>query len=351
MSLEDGRPAVAPVRAHPGLDKRALVARREDAGSRLDRFLVEAFAREGQAVSRAELKRWIEHGSVTVAGRVSKPSDKVRAGEVVEVCPQAPAASSAEPDAHVPFEVLHVDEAVVVVNKPPGVVVHPARGHEAGTLVNGLLALGLFDRAALEEDLRETRGESAAHGRHVRPGIVHRLDKGTSGVMVVARTGAAREALKAQFQAHSIEREYVALCNGTVKARTIATLHGRHPIHRMRFTTRVANGKHAVTHVRVLERLGAATYVACTLETGRTHQIRVHLAETGTPVLADPLYGRPPKDARVRAVADALGHQALHARMLAFVHPTTGVRIQFESPLPADFASALDALRGLAAGK
>jgi 23S rRNA pseudouridine1911/1915/1917 synthase len=322
--------------------RRALVARREDAGSRLDRFVVEALAREGGAVSRAELQRWIEHGYVTVAGRARKASDKVREGDVVDVVPEAPARSSAEPDDRVPFEVLHVDDAVVVVNKPPGVVVHPARGHEGGTLVNGLLALGLFDATVLEEDALE--GQAAGH---VRPGIVHRLDKGTSGVLVVARTGEAREKLKAQFQAHTMGREYVGLCAGDVESRTIATLHGRHPTDRLRFTSRVTRGKRAVTHVTSLERFGVATYVACTLETGRTHQIRVHLAESGTPILGDSLYGRPPKDPRVREMAAGLGHQALHARLLAFVHPTTGARVEFVAPPPDDFVAALDALRGL----
>jgi 23S rRNA pseudouridine1911/1915/1917 synthase len=315
---------------------RALVARREDAGTRLDRFIAAALAREGEHVSRAELQRWIEGGRVTVSGRPSKAADRIREGDVVDVVPEPPARTSAAPDDSVPFEVMHVDDALVVVNKPAGVVVHPARGHEAGTLVNGLLALGLFDASALEGD----GGEG-----HVRPGIVHRLDKGTSGVMVVARTGEARERLKAQFQAHSIGREYVALCVGVVEDRVFATLHGRHPTDRLRFTTRVTDGKRAVTHVRVLERLTGATHVACRLETGRTHQIRVHLAESGSPVLGDPLYGRTPRDARLAALAEALGHQALHARLLAFVHPVTGELVTFEAPPPADFASTLEALR------
>jgi 23S rRNA pseudouridine1911/1915/1917 synthase len=260
----------------------------------------------------------------------------------VNVDPAPPARSSAEPDADVPFEVLHVDDAIVVVNKPPGVVVHPARGHESGTLVNGLLARGLFDASALEgnADDEQTPG-------HLRPGIVHRIDKGTSGILVVARTGAAREALKVQFQAHTIGREYVALCLGEVKGETIATLHGRHPTDRLRFTTRVVSGRHAVTHVKLLESLADASYVACTLETGRTHQIRVHLADRGTPVLADPLYGKPPKDAALRAIAETLGHQALHARLLAFVHPTTGKQVRFEAAPPPDFLAALEALRAL----
>jgi 23S rRNA pseudouridine1911/1915/1917 synthase len=244
--------------------------------------------------------------------------------------------------------VLHVDDEVVVLNKPPGLVVHPARGHESGTLVNGLLARGLFRRDALEgadgaggEDGDADERDAA----HVRPGIVHRLDKGTSGVMVVARTASAREALKAQFQAHSIERAYEAIVVGRAAAETISTMHGRHPRDRLRFTTRVTRGKHAVTHVRVLAPLRGATHVECTLETGRTHQIRVHLAESGTPVLGDPLYGKPPRDPEVRAVAERLGHQALHARLLGFIHPGTQQRVRFEAPPPADFGQALAALR------
>jgi 23S rRNA pseudouridine1911/1915/1917 synthase len=180
-----------------------------------------------------------------------------------------------------------------------------------------------------------------------RPGIVHRLDKGTSGVMVVARTPQAREALKAQFQAHTIEREYEAICVGEVRARTFDTLHGRHPRDRMRFTTKVKKGRRAVTHVLVLESLGKATHVLCRLETGRTHQIRVHLAEAGTPVLGDPLYGKPPKSTAVYNVAERLGHQALHARLLGFVHPRTGERVRFTAPPPSDFVVALTTLRAI----
>jgi 23S rRNA pseudouridine1911/1915/1917 synthase len=206
------------------------------------------------------------------------------------------------------------------VNKPPGLVVHPARGHERGTLVNGLLARGLFRRGAFELPAGDvplagdaggdvegagdgegasregaSREDASDDVAHVRPGIVHRLDKGTSGVMVVARTVRAREDLKAQFQAHSIERAYEAIVVGQAASRTFSTMHGRHPVDRLRFTTRVARGKRAVTHVRVLAPLRGATHVECTLETGRTHQIRVHLSESGTPVLGDPIYGKPPE--------------------------------------------------------
>jgi 23S rRNA pseudouridine1911/1915/1917 synthase len=264
---------------------------------------------------------------------VGEAATRLKEGESVVVEPLPPPTATAQPQADVEFEVLFADELVVVVNKPPGLVVHPAKGHEAGTLVNGLLALGLFREDMAEED-----------SRHVRPGIVHRLDKGTSGVMVVARTPGAREALKAQFQAHSIERAYVAIVVGEATGRTFATLHGRHPRDRLRFTTRVRTGKSAVTHTKVVTRLAGATLLECTLETGRTHQIRVHLAESGTPVLGDPLYGKPPRDPHVRQVGERLGHQALHARVLGFAHPATGQWVRFESAPPEDFRGALASL-------
>jgi len=322
-----------------------LVVPREAAGARLDRFLAAALAGLPEPPSRAALQRWIDAGRVTVDGAPRKASDKVTEGARVRVTPEPPPRTQALPDDGVPFDVLHQDADLVVVNKPAGVVVHPARGHASGTLVNGLLAMGAFDVPHAEiADAGDPVG-------HLRPGIVHRLDKGTSGVMVVARTGPAREHLKEQFHAHTIEREYVALVVGRAADATHDTLHGRHPTDRLRFTTRVRDGKRAVTHVRVLERLagGVATYVACRLETGRTHQIRVHLAESGTPVLGDPLYGRAPSKEPLRAVAEMLAHQALHARVLGFVHPRTGEAMRFEAPPPDDFALALSSLRARAA--
>jgi 23S rRNA pseudouridine1911/1915/1917 synthase len=327
-----------------------FVVPRAASGGRLDRFLVSALASAGElAESRAELQRWIDAGNVRVGGKARKAADRVREGEAIDVTPAPPPRSSAAPDPSVAFDVLYMDEAVVVVNKPPGLVVHPARGHESGTLVNGLLALGAWDRENDEGAALALAGDEADEAGHLRPGIVHRIDKGTSGILVVARTAAAREKLKAQFQAHTIAREYEAICVGDVQTRTFSTLHGRHPTDRLRFTSRVKHGKRAVTHVRALESLASkgATHLACSLETGRTHQIRVHLAESGTPILGDPLYGKPPKDAQIRAVAEALGHQALHARVLGFVHPTRGEPMRFEASPPSDFAEALRSLRAI----
>jgi 23S rRNA pseudouridine1911/1915/1917 synthase len=272
--------------------------------------------------------------------RGARAADKVREGDIVDVTPAGARRSEARAEEGIAFGVLYVDEAIVVVNKPAGLVVHPARGHAGGTLVNGLLARGYFDAVAGPlADPRDAQG-------FLRPGIVHRIDKGTSGTLVVARTAHARERLKEQFAAHTIERAYDALALGDVTRTRHDTLHGRHRSDRVRFTSRVHEGRRAVTEVEVLERFGGrATYVRCRLETGRTHQIRVHMAESGTPILGDPLYGRSPVDEAMRAIAEALGHQALHARVLGFVHPATGETMRFEAPLPEDFERALGELR------
>ena len=286
------------------------------------------------------MQRWIDHGRVLVDGRPARASAAVPSGARVEVRPEPPPASSAAPDASIALDVVFEDAHLLVVNKPAGLVVHPARGHEAGTLVNGLLARGGFERAAA--DPRDPAG-------HLRPGIVHRLDKGTSGLLVVAKDAPTREALKALFARHDVEREYAAIVVGEARDAIFDTLHARHPTDRLRFTSRAETGRRAVTYVRVVERLDGATLVACRLETGRTHQIRVHLAErAGTPVLGDPLYGKPPKSAILRALAAQLGaasQNALHARVLGFVHQATGAAMRWESPLPAVMERCLDALR------
>lgn len=297
----------------------------EEAGERLDRILA---ARDPER-SRSTYQRWIREGRVEVDGAVASANARPRAGQRIRVRPLAPPPTEAEPE-DIPLAILYEDDDLVVIDKPPGMVVHPAPGHAGGTLVNALL-----------HHFGALPGQDAA-----RPGIVHRLDALTSGVMVVARTTAAREGLMQAFAEHAIERAYLAIATGHPPERaTYDTLHGRHPRDRKRFTTRVARGKRAVTHVEVLERLHGAALVRCTLETGRTHQIRVHLAEHGFPLLGDPVYGRPPKDPRVRAAASALGRQALHAAVLGFTHPTRGRPLRFETPPPADFQRALSALR------
>lgn len=292
-----------------------------EAGERLDRVL----AARPLGFSRATLQRWMDEGRVSIAGRPITPKDKAKAGAVVQIAPGPPPPSEALPEP-IALDVLYEDESLIVLHKPAGLVVHPAAGHPSGTLVNALLH---HVEIASGEDPR-------------RPGVVHRLDKDTSGVMVVARTDRAREALMAQFAAHSIEREYEAICLGLPPERVrFETLIGRHPTDRKRFSTKVRVGKRAVTHVTRVRPLQGAALVRCRLETGRTHQIRVHLADHGFPLLGDPVYGKAPKDALLREAGAALGRQALHARLLGFVHPERAEPMRFEVPPPADFAQAL----------
>jgi 23S rRNA pseudouridine1911/1915/1917 synthase len=293
-------------------------------------------------VSRATIQRWIGEGRVLLDGVVCRPKDDVRAGNVLDVTPSAPLPSAVEPDATVPFGVLYEDDALIVVDKPPGVVVHPARGNWSGTLVGGLLSRPGFERAPSDE--RDPLGP-------MRPGIVHRLDKDTSGILVVAKTEVAREGLKAQLAAHSMRRIYRGITLGAPTSRIIKTLYGRSRASRIRFTSRTEEGRSAVTHVTLEELLagGRAALVRCQLETGRTHQIRVHLSEqTKTPILADRTYGRAAKDTDIAAIEGELGRQALHAQSLGFQHPVTGEALDFESPLPEDMSRALTQLRALA---
>jgi 23S rRNA pseudouridine1911/1915/1917 synthase len=294
-------------------------------------------------VSRATVQRWISEGRVKVDGKICKPKQLVRGGARLEVEPSEPPPTTALPDPDVAFQVLFEDPHLVVVDKPPGLVVHPARGHASGTLVNGLLARGGFERAGAD-----ARDPNAA----VRPGVVHRIDKDTSGILVVAKDEATREGLKRQLSEHSMERVYRALTLGVPKNGSIETLYDRHPRSRLRFTSKTTQGKRALTRVQVLETLagGRAAFIECRLETGRTHQIRVHLSEqVGTPLLADWLYGRVPGSPDLAEIATQLGRQALHAAVLGFVHPITHEQLRFEAPLPRDMTAALAALRALKA--
>jgi 23S rRNA pseudouridine1911/1915/1917 synthase len=299
----------------------------EEVGERLD----VALSRRDLGLSRAAVQQLIAAERVSLDGRAPRASLRLKGGERLIVRPLPPPPSAAEPE-DLPVEVLHEDAHVLVLVKAAGMVVHPAPGHGSGTLVNALR----FRQSVRELEEDETE----------RPGIVHRLDKETSGVMVVAKTVAARAGLIEQFQAHSMERAYRAIALGSLPPQqTFATTHARHPVDRKRFTGKLARGKRAVTHVRVLEQLAGAAYVECRLETGRTHQIRMHLSEAGYPLLADKLYGRTARDERIRTASEAIGRQALHAQSLGFVHPYTAEAIRFEAPPPQDFLRALELLR------
>jgi len=258
----------------------------------------------------------------------------VHGGDDVLVTLVAPVSARAEAQ-DIPLSIVYEDRHLIVVDKPAGLVVHPAPGHPDQTLVNALLAHC--------QDLSGVGGE-------LRPGIVHRLDKDTSGVMVASKDDATHHALAAQFLAKVARRQYLAVVAPAPKTdrATYATLYGRHPVHRKKFSSKVERGKSAITHTEVEERFGdLAALVRCRLETGRTHQIRVHLSDAGHAIVGDPLYGRRLRGSPLAELASQLGRQALHAAVLELDHPQRGERMTFEAPVPADLAELLAALRTL----
>jgi 23S rRNA pseudouridine1911/1915/1917 synthase len=288
-------------------------------------------AAQGLPFSRSQIRRRIDEGEVTVDGETVRAAYKVVAGESVRFVPPAPGATEDLPEA-IPLVVLYEDKSLIVIDKPAGMVVHPATSHQTGTLVNALLH-------HVGPELFQIGGER-------RPGIVHRLDKDTSGVMVVAKDEPTLVALQEQFSAHTLNRRYLALVDGVVaESGTFRTRYGRHPRDRKKFSSRGGGGKNAVTHWTVVERLRGATLIEARLETGRTHQIRVHFADHGHSVVGDQTYGKPSRDPRVRAVAEELGRQALHAAVLGFAHPSTGKWLERRSDPPADMQRALQSLR------
>lgn len=283
---------------------------------RIDKVLGHHFSQ----FSRSHLQKWIEDGNVKVNGQTVKPKYKLAVGDQVVITPEAPQKIDLEPE-NIPLDIVYEDDDVVVVNKPQGMVVHPAPGHPNHTLVNALL---------YHCPLSTINGE-------FRPGIVHRIDKDTSGLLMVAKNDMAHRSLAAQLKAKTNKREYVALVHGVIKQDT-GTIDA--PIGRSRKDRKkqaiVADGRHAVTHFKVLKRFRHYTLVSCRLETGRTHQIRVHMKSIGHPLAGDPLYGP-------RKTLPGNG-QYLHARELGFKHPRTGKELLFTAPLPAYFQQMLDKL-------
>ena len=305
-------------------------------GTRLDRFLASVLGDQ----SRSQIQRLIKDGYVRVAGREVKANQPVRPGQEIAVDVPAPADAAPQPEA-LPLPILYQDADLIVVDKPAGMVVHPAAGHSGGTLVNALLHH--------VDDLSGIGGEK-------RPGIVHRLDRGTSGLMVIAKRDKAHEELARQFHDREVEKEYIALVWGEVMAgRRIDAPIGRDPINRKKMSAagprasernRLRRSREAVTRIVRTEAFGRALTLAhVAIHTGRTHQIRVHLSAIGHPVVGDPLYGgvhrRVPGD--LRAVTH-LSRPFLHAARLAFTHPSDGRRMEFESPLPSDLQSVVDEL-------
>lgn len=309
---------------------------KEHRGTRLDRFLISAT----QDMSRTYLQRLIRDGDVTVNDKIAKrPSYLLRNGDrVCLTLPPPQPLDTIEPE-HIPLDILHEDSHLLVLNKPAGMLVHPANGVNDGTLVNALLAHCSTDLSGI--------------GGVERPGIVHRLDKDTSGSLVVAKTDVAHRKLSAQFERHSITRQYVAVVCGTPTevTGTIDARIARSRRDRRRMTTVETHGRHAVTHYEVLERYLQFALVQLTLETGRLHQIRVHLQHIGHPVAGDAVYGgerRALNDANTAALKQTLAQlkrQALHARLLGFEHPATSENLTFSAPIPKDMLTLLDALK------
>lgn len=287
------------------------------AGLRLDQALAQMFPEH----SRSRLQKWLREGYVRLDSREAKSKQKIWGGEHVEILPQPGAAEGALRAERIPLEIVYEDDAVLVVNKPAGLVVHPGSGNWRGTLLNALLH------------------HSPRLAEIPRAGIVHRLDKDTSGLLVVAKTLQAQTNLVRQLQARTVKREYLAVVHGVVRAGgEIAAPVGRDPRRRTRMAV-VDSGKPALTRYKVVKRFASATLLECSLATGRTHQIRVHMQSLGHPLLGDPVY----REKRRRGPPE-FRRQALHAARLQFSHPVSGAPMRFEAPLPEDFRALLAAL-------
>ena len=292
----------------------------DQAGERLDAFL----ARSLPDLTRSAAQRLLEEGAVTLGGKPAKKNTKTAPGDVVEVTLPDPQPVEVLPQ-NIPLDIVYEDDDVIVVNKPVGLVVHPAPGHPDGTLVNALLY-------HCGESLSGINGE-------LRPGIVHRIDRDTSGLIIAAKNDRAHLALSKQLQDHTLARVYEAVVVGNLRedSGTVNAPIGRHPVDRKKMAVEPRNGRPAVTHWRVLARYPGYTHVECRLETGRTHQIRVHMASIGHPLLGDTVYGS-------KKPWPGLAGQCLHARKLRFLHPATGQPVELECPLPDWFEKVLKQL-------
>ena len=303
----------------------------ELSGQRLDQVAVQLFPQ----FSRARLQEWIKSGQITLAGKAVKPNTKVTGGESIQLEVELRDEGDWQAE-DLNLQIIYEDDDLLVIDKPADLVVHPAAGNEDGTLLNGLL----YHLPQLQQI--------------PRAGIVHRLDKDTTGLMVVAKTLEAQNGLVQQLQARTVSRQYVAVVAGATPSEgTVDAPIGRDPFHRIKMAVVKSGGKEAITHFKRLARLGPMSLVRLNLETGRTHQIRVHMAHLGFPLLGDPLYGRRlPRLIDVTAdTADLIGRfsrQALHAERLSLVHPCTGETCVWQSPWPEDFARLVQALGGRA---
>lgn len=312
---------------------RRLVFPEDRPSERLDVFLAESLPE----LSRSQLKKLIDDGLVLLDRQPAKASSKLKGGETLQLTLPAPTPLEARPE-NIPLDILYEDDQLIVVDKPAGMVVHPAAGHSEGTLVNALL---------------HHCDDLAGIGGELRPGIVHRIDKDTSGLLVATKNDASHQALAAQFKAHSVNRRYLALVQGLLpdERGVVDRPIGRHPTHRRKMSSQSRQGKRAVTHWQVLARYPGdkLSLVEFRLETGRTHQIRVHLSEMNFPLVGDPMYGGRSRlntmtDQQLSSLIRKLPGQALHARLLGFIHPLSGEYLEWTSPPPEDFQAILDYL-------
>ena len=293
-------------------------------GKRIDQCLAASFS----DCSRSFLQKLLKDGKVSINGKTQKASSKVAAGDAVLVLLPEPEELNVDPE-NIPLDILYEDDDLLVVNKPKGMVVHPAAGHSSGTLVNALMY--------------HCGNELSGINGCMRPGIVHRIDMDTTGSLVICKNDKAHQSLSEQLKVHSIRRIYVAIVHGNIKedSGTVNAPVGRHPTDRKKMSTHCKNGREAITHYKVLERFGDYTYIQCELETGRTHQIRVHMASIGHPLVGDEVYG--PKKCPFKG----LQGQTLHARTLGIIHPSTGEYLEVNAPLPEYFIELLDRLRNI----